>query len=170
MAGKGWAMKEDAGRGWRRVVPSPKPLKVLEPDALKSLLNEGYIVIAGGGGGVPVAKNRHKLYYGTEAVIDKDLTSSLIATELCASTLLILTAVEHAFIHFGTQKEEALGKIKKEKLREYFEAGEFKEGSMAPKVEACLKFLDNGGDEAIITSIPSCLHALRGKTGTRITA
>lgn len=168
MAARGWAMKEDAGRGWRRVVASPKPMKVVERESIKLLFENGHIVIAGGGGGVPVSINRHGNLYGTEAVVDKDLTSALLAIEIGAETLVILTGVEFAFIGFGGPNERALSEISKDEIRSHLNNGEFAAGSMKPKIEACLNFLDRGGREAIITSIPNCLAALKGQTGTHI--
>jgi carbamate kinase len=168
MAGRSWTMKEDAGRGWRRVVPSPKPVRALEAEAIKTLFDKGYIVVAGGGGGIPVALNRHNSYYGIEAVIDKDLTSALLASEIGAETLVIMTGVEYAYVGFGTQNQRALDSLTAEEVSLHLEHGEFADGSMRPKIEACLQFLRDGGKEAIITSIPKCLAALRGKTGTHI--
>ncbi len=170
MAGRGWTMKEDAGRGWRRVVPSPKPMRILEAEPIKLMFKKGYIVIAGGGGGVPVGINRHNSFYGAEAVIDKDLTSSLLATEIGAETLIILTAVDAVYIDYKGKNEKALSSVRSGELRTYLEKGEFADGSMKPKIEAALNFLDGGGKKAIITSISKCLSALRDNTGTHITA
>jgi carbamate kinase len=168
IAARGWSMQEDAGRGWRRVVPSPKPIKILEAEAIKAMLDKGYIVVAGGGGGIPVALNRHNLHYGVEAVIDKDRTSALLASELGTDTLLIMTGVEFAYVGFETPSQRALADVTAEELERHLEHGEFASGSMRPKIEACLHFLGNGGKEAIITSIPNCLAALRGRTGTHV--
>lgn len=170
MAGRGWAMLEDAGRGWRRVVPSPRPVHVLEKEVIKHLFDKGYIVIAGGGGGIPVGLNRYNKYYGMEAVVDKDLTSAIIANEVEADILLIMTGVEHAYINFGKKNQRALTTVGAEEMQKHLKEGEFADGSMKPKIEACLNFLQQGGREAIITSIPNCLMALRGKTGTHIRA
>ncbi|HPW46137.1 MAG TPA: carbamate kinase [bacterium] len=167
--GRGWTMKEDAGRGFRRVVPSPKPIKILEVDVIKALFDKGFIVIAGGGGGVPIGLNRQGLYYGIEAVIDKDLTSALIAAEVGADTLVILTAVEFAYLDFLGENKRALTEVKVEEMQRYLNAGEFQAGSMKPKVEAALNFLEGGGKKAIITSLSNCLAALHGRTGTHIT-
>lgn len=168
MAGRGWIMKEDAGRGWRRVVASPFPVRILESEPIKTMFDRGYIVIAGGGGGIPVGLNRHNFFYGTEAVVDKDLTSALLAAEVGADKLVIMTGVEYAYIGFGGPKQQALTNIRADAIQKHLNDGEFADGSMRPKIEACLKFLEHGGKEAIITSIPNCLAALRGKTGTRI--
>lgn len=168
MAGRGWTMREDAGRGWRRVVPSPRPVRVVEAEPIKSMFDRGVIVVCGGGGGIPVALNRHNLYYGIEAVIDKDLTSALLAGEVGAETLMIMTGVEYAYAGFGTENQRALSDTTVEEIGRHLEHGEFADGSMRPKIEACLEFLKHGGREAIITSIPKCLAALRGRTGTHI--
>jgi len=168
MAGRGWTMSEDAGRGWRRVVPSPKPIRALEADAIKTMFERGYIVIAGGGGGIPVSINRYNHHYGVEAVIDKDLTSALLANEVGATTLLIMTGVEYAYIGFGAPNQRPLTNVSAAELKKYLDAGEFADGSMKPKIEACLNFLEAGGEEAIITSISRSLAALRGRVGTHV--
>lgn len=168
MAGRGWIMKQDAKHGWRRVVPSPRPLYVLEKETIKLLVDKGNIVIAGGGGGVPVGLNRYNKFYGMEAVVDKDLTSARLANEIEADTLLIMTGVEFVYTDFRGKKQRALTKIRAKDMKIHLDAGEFADGSMKPKIEACLSFLENGGRKAIITSIPNCLMALRGKTGTTI--
>lgn len=168
MAGRGWTMREDAGRGWRRVVPSPRPVRVLEAEPIKAMFNKGYIVIAGGGGGIPVGLNRHNLFYGTEAVVDKDLTSAILANEVGADTLIVMTGVEYAYVDFGGPNQRALTDITADEIRRHLDHGEFADGSMKPKIEACLGFVERGGKQSIITSIPNCLAALRGKTGTHI--
>jgi len=168
MAARDWVMKEDAGRGWRRVVPSPHPIEILEKDAIKLLFEKGNIVVAAGGGGVPISVNRYNKYYGIEAVIDKDLSSALLANEVGAEILLIMTGVEFAYIDYGGPNERALTDMTAEEMEMHLSHGEFADGSMKPKIEACLTFLEHGGKEAIITSIPKCLAALRGKTGTHI--
>ena len=170
MAGRGWHMKEDAGRGWRRLVASPKPVRILETEPIKAMFDKGTIVIAGGGGGIPVGLNRHNSFYGTEAVIDKDLTSALIATEIGAQRLMIMTGVEFAFVDFGKPGQRAIASLSTREMKQHLDEGQFASGSMQPKIEACLAFLDQGGKEAIITSIPNCLAALLGKTGTHIRA
>lgn len=168
-AGRGWTMKEDAGRGWRRVVPSPKPIRLLESECVKTLFDKGYIVIAGGGGGIPVGINRNNSFYGIEAVIDKDLSSAILASEVGADTFVILTAVEHAYVSFGKPEQRALTNVTAAEAKQLMEKGEFAAGSMKPKIEASLKFLENGGKKVIITSDSMCLAALRGRTGTHIT-
>jgi len=168
MAGRGWVLKEDAGRGWRRVVPSPKPIDVIEKETVRLLFEKGHIVIACGGGGVAIGLNRYNKYYGIEAVIDKDLSSALLANEVGAEILLIMTGVEFAYIGYGGPSQRALADMTAKEIEMHLANGEFADGSMKPKIEACLNFLENGGKEAIITSIPKCLAALRGKTGTHI--
>jgi carbamate kinase len=168
MAGRGWTMHQDAGRGWRRVVPSPRPMHVIEAEVIKHLFDKGYIVIAGGGGGIPVGLNRYNKYYGMEAVVDKDLTGALLANQVEADVLLIMTGVEHAYIDFRGKNQRALTEVSADEIEKHLANGEFADGSMKPKIEACLSFLEHGGKETIITSIPNALLALRGKTGTHI--
>ncbi|MFH1874481.1 MAG: carbamate kinase [Pseudomonadota bacterium] len=168
MAAKRWSLKEDAGRGWRRVVASPNPIDVVEKESIKLLFDNKHIVIAAGGGGVPISRNRHDKFYGIEAVVDKDRSSALLANEVGVDILLIMTSVEFAYINYQTPKQKALTNVKAAELKAYLEAGEFAIGSMRPKIEACLNFLEQGGKQAIITSIPKCLAALRGKTGTHV--
>jgi len=161
---------EDRGeRGWRRVVASPEPREFLEAGTVRTLLSQGYAVVAAGGGGIPVVAGEHGRLRGVEAVIDKDLTSALIATEVGADTLVILTAVEFAYLDFLGENKRALTEVKAAEMQRYLDAGEFPAGSMKPKVEAALKFLEAGGKKAIITSLSNCLAALRGRTGTHIT-
>jgi len=168
MAARSWVLKEDAGRGWRRVVPSPKPIDIQEKETIKLLFEKGHIIIAAGGGGVPISLNRYNKYYGIEAVVDKDRSSALLANEVGAETLLIMTGVEYAYIDFGGPNQRAITQMSSKEIEMHLANGEFADGSMKPKIEACLNFLENGGKEAIITSIPKCLAALRGKTGTHI--
>ena len=168
MAARDWEMKEDAGRGFRRVVPSPLPIDIQEKETIKLLFDKGHVVIAAGGGGIPVSLNRHNKYYGIEAVIDKDRSAALLAHEVGAQILLIMTGVEFAYIDFGGPNQRALTNVNAHELEMHLNNGEFAAGSMKPKIEACLYFLEHGGKEAIITSIPKCLASLRGKTGTHI--
>jgi len=160
-------MKEDAGRGYRRVVPSPAPQKIVEIRTIKDLLKKGNIVIACGGGGIPVIKYRHG-YKGVDAVIDKDKTSARLALDLKADILLILTAVDQVYINYNEEDEQKLKKMTVKEAREYIKDKEFSEGSMLPKVEACIEFASKSNGYAIITSLKKAKLALEGKTGTII--
>jgi carbamate kinase len=153
-------------RPFRRVVPSPNPLRILEAKALKRLVDAGIIIIASGGGGIPVAMDSEGNYHGVEAVIDKDLAGEKLAEAVIADLLLILTDVEKVFLNFGTPKQRALDLVRLEEAKAYQKEGHFSPGSMGPKVEACLRFLDFGGERAIITSLDKASSALEGKTGT----
>ena len=163
----GWVMKEDAGRGYRRVVASPKPLKIIEKGVIKDLLHKGHIVVAAGGGGIPVVQKWNHLV-GVDAVIDKDKTSARIAMDVKADVFLILTAVDQVCIGFNTDHEKKLDEMTVSEALSYMENKEFKEGSMKPKVEACVEFVKNTKKVAIITSLEKALPALNGKTGTWI--
>ncbi|MDO4375623.1 MAG: carbamate kinase [bacterium] len=165
---KGYVMVEDAKRGYRRVVPSPNPIKILELNAIKKLMNQNTVVIACGGGGIPVVLQKGG-YAGIDAVIDKDMTSSLLAKNLDASTLLILTTVPKVCINYKTENEKEITQMTLKEAQEYIDNGEFAKGSMLPKVEACMKFVDRKDKTAIITSLDEALNALQGKNGTRIT-
>jgi len=151
---------------YRRVVPSPNPLRILEAKALKRLVNAGIIIIASGGGGIPVAMDSEGNYHGVEAVIDKDLAGEKLAEAVIADLLLILTDVEKVFLNFGKPKQIALDVVQLEKAKVYQKEGHFSPGSMGPKVEACLRFLEFGGERAIITSLDKASSALEGITGT----
>ena len=167
---KGYVMREDAGRGWRRVVPSPLPQKIVEIGAVR-LLWDHAIVITCGGGGVPVVENPDGRLEGVAAVIDKDFAAELLAEQVDADALLILTEVEKVAIRFGKPDQEDLGHLNLAEAARYAEEGQFGVGSMLPKVEAAMKFVrNNPGRKAIITSLDKCLDALDGKTGTVITA
>jgi carbamate kinase len=166
MLEEGLAMREDAGRGWRRVVPSPEPREIVELDAVRDLSEAGALVICSGGGGVPVVRSRGALS-GIDAVIDKDLAAALLARELGAEALLILTDVPQAYVHYGTPEQEALARVTASEMRAYAAAGHFKAGSMGPKVEACLRFVDAGG-ESVIASLTEVGPALAGRAGTHI--
>ncbi len=158
--------KEDSGRGYRRVIASPKPVKILEEEEIKTLISNGFIVISCGGGGIPIIKENNEIK-GIDAVIDKDYVSSKLASDIDADCLLILTAVKNAKINFNKENEEDLFKVKREKMEEYLKNGEFKDGSMKPKVEASLNFLKNRKSGiAIITDIENAYDALNLKTGT----
>jgi carbamate kinase len=164
----GWQIKEDSGRGWRRVVASPIPREIVELPAIKTLNKNGIIVYAVGGGGIPVVAGTDGQLEGVAAVIDKDRASSLLATGLDADLLLISTAVEKVYLNFGGENQEAIDKMDHIEAQRYLDEGHFAPGSMKPKVEACIEFIKNGGEMAIITDPPNITKALRGETGTRI--
>ena len=166
MLEEGLAMREDAGRGWRRVVPSPEPREIVELEAIRDLVEGGVLVVCSGGGGVPVVRSRGALS-GIDAVIDKDLAAALLAKELGAEALLILTDVPKAYIAYGTPEQAALDTVTASQMRAFAAAGHFKAGSMGPKVEACLRFVDAGG-EAVIASLTEVGPALAGRAGTHI--
>ncbi len=164
-----WSVVEDAGRGWRRVVPSPLPRKILELDSVKLILNAGVTVITVGGGGIPVVDKGNGEYQGVAAVIDKDFASSLLAQEIGAELFLIATAVEKVAIHFGKPDQKWLDKMTLAEAKQYLAEGmHFAKGSMAPKVQAITWFLENGGKQALITNPENIGRALRGETGTWI--
>lgn len=163
----GWSIVEDSGRGWRRVVPSPTPRRVVELPAIKALLAAGYTVVASGGGGVPVTESRDG-FLGSEAVIDKDSSSALLANQLEADLLLISTSVEAVAINFNTPEEKWLSKITVAEARRYLAEGQFGEGSMAPKISAAICFVENGGAMAVITRPEFIVDALHGAAGTAI--
>ena len=163
-----YTVKEDAGRGYRRVIASPKPYKVVEEKAISDLISKGYIVICVGGGGVPVINN-NGIYEGIDAVIDKDYASCRLADDINADCLLILTAVSNASLYFNTDKEVKLSNISVNKMKEYNNEGHFLSGSMKPKVEAAINFIGNNKNRiAIITSIENAYEAIKGTKGTRI--
>jgi carbamate kinase len=165
----GWVVLEDAGRGFRRVVPSPIPRIIIELDVIKLLVKSGYIVIAAGGGGVPVIRNVQGELEGVEAVIDKDLGSSLLARNLGADTFIISTAVDAVCLNFGEENQKPISRATLPEIKQYMAEGHFKPGSMQPKIEAIIEFLENGGKQAIITSPENLLKAVKGEAGTTIT-
>lgn len=163
-----YIMKEDAGRGYRRVIASPEPLKIIEGKTIKELLQKNSIVIAAGGGGIPVIQKYNRLH-GIDAVIDKDKTSARLALDLKADIFLVLTAVEKVCLNYNTPEEKKLDILTIKEAKEYIKQNEFKEGSMLPKVEACLTFVSHRRNgQAIITSLNKAKEALLGKTGTLI--
>jgi carbamate kinase len=165
----GWSVVEDAGRGWRRVVPSPMPKKILELESVKLLLKAGVTVITVGGGGIPVVEVGNGEYEGTAAVIDKDFASSLLAQEIGAELFLIATAVEKVAINFGKPDQKWLDKMTLAEAKAYLAEGiHFAKGSMAPKIQAIIWFLENGGKQALITNPRNIGRALKGETGTWI--
>jgi carbamate kinase len=165
----GWSVVEDAGRGWRRVVPSPAPLRIVEEDAIRSLIDDGFVVIATGGGGIPVIADADGNLVGVAAVIDKDLACSLLATRVDAELLLITTAVEHVCLDFGTPRERPIDHLTLAEAKAYLAEGtHFAEGSMAPKIEAVIGFLERGGGRAIVTDPDNVERALAGETGTHV--
>lgn len=165
----GWAMVEDSGRGWRRVVASPLPREIVELHAIRSCLGAGAVVIAAGGGGIPVVR-RHGRLEGVEAVIDKDRASALLAARLHADLLLFSTGVERVALQFGRPDAISLERMSCEEARRHLQEGEFPPGSMGPKIEAALEFLQGGGRRAIVTSPERIAAALRGAAGTEILA
>ncbi len=172
---QGWVMQYDGARGgWRRLVPSPRPVRWLEGPAVRHLMEAGlgdrWVPVVSGGGGIPVVRRRDGSYEGVEAVIDKDLGASLVARELGLDTLAIVTDVPGAAVNFGKQGERWLGSITAAELAEHLRRGEFGTGSMGPKVDAGLEFLRGGGRRFLITDIPSLARAVAGEAGTRVTS
>jgi carbamate kinase len=165
----GWAVREDAGRGWRRVVPSPAPLRIVEEEAIRSLLQSGFVVISVGGGGIPVIADDNGDLSGVAAVIDKDLACSLLATCIGAELFLVTTSVEQVALDFGAPEQRWLDRMTLSQAKEYLAEGtHFLAGSMAPKIEAVIGFLERGGGSAIITDPENVERALAGETGTHI--
>jgi carbamate kinase len=173
-AERGWAVKEDAGRGWRRVVPSPEPVRILEAAAIRALLDAGVVVIAAGGGGIPVVSTGHG-YCGVDAVIDKDYAAERLATSLGAEALVLVTSVEAVLLDYGTPRQRAVLEISVDEAEAHLAEGQFPEGSMGPKVRAGVQFLRRGGEVAVITtpalvyaSLEGTVSELEGRPGTRI--
>jgi carbamate kinase len=166
---QGWAMREDAGRGWRRVVPSPEPREIVELPQIGALLATGAVVVAAGGGGIPVVRRADGALAGVEAVVDKDLASALLAANLGAGVLLVLTGVEHVAVDFGRPTERDLHELGAAELARHAAAGQFAPGSMLPKVQAVLRFLEQGGRRAVITTPELSEKALAGEIGTQVT-
>jgi carbamate kinase len=167
-AAEGWVMVEDSGRGWRRVVPSPRPERIIELDAIAALVRDGVTVIAGGGGGIPVVEDDTGAFRGVEAVIDKDFASAIMASALGVDLFVITTGVPQVALDFGKPTQRFVGTLTASELERHLADGQFPAGSMGPKIEAALQFLRAGGREVLITS-PDCLdEALAGRTGTRL--
>ena len=167
MLEQGFVMREDAGRGWRRVVPSPEPREIVSRKAILALLDGGAIPICAGGGGVPVVRQRSGALSGVEAVIDKDLAAALLAREVDADLLLVLTNVPRACLGYGTPAQKELGTVRRSEMQAYADAGHFTAGSMGPKVAACLRFAEEGG-VAVIGSLTETAHLVAGTSGTRV--
>lgn len=166
---RGWHVVEDSGRGYRRVVPSPDPRLIVETDAIRTLMDAGCLVIASGGGGIPVVR-RGKALEGVEAVIDKDLSAARLASSVGAETLMILTGVDRVALDYGTPAERPVAELTLEEAEGYLEEGQFPAGSMGPKITAAIRFIRAGGDVAIITSPQRAGAALAGTHGTRVVA
>lgn len=165
---RGWVIGPDANRGYRRRVPSPRPLATPEGEAIRALVAQGCIVLCGGGGGIPVKRNAQGELEGIEAVIDKDFTSCMLAKQLKIPNLVICTEVEHVCLHFGTPEEKPLRQLSLTEARRYLDEGHFAAGSMGPKVAALIDYVQQGGKRAIITSLDQLAHALAGEAGTEI--
>ncbi len=165
---EGWAVVEDAGRGWRRVVPSPRPQRIVERDMIINLIEGGFIVISVGGGGIPVIENESGELVGVEAVIDKDYASALLATSIHADLLLISTSVERVALNYNKPEQRWLDHLTVAEAKSYLADGHFAKGSMDPKIRAVIGYLETGGKEAIITDPANIQKALRGETGTRV--
>ena len=163
-----WAVVEDAGRGWRRVVASPIPKRIVEEAAIRSLIDAGFVVISTGGGGIPVVEDEHGDLSGVEAVIDKDFAGSLLASSLQADLFLISTAVEKVALNYNKPGQQWLDRLTLAEAQGYLKEGHFAKGSMEPKIQAIINYLERGGKEALITDPENIERALRGETGTRI--
>lgn len=168
-AERGYTVREDSGRGWRRVVPSPKPQEIVEAPVIKALVDAGVLVVSTGGGGIPVLRDASGQLSGVAAVIDKDFGAAKLADTLGADTLLILTSVDAAKVNFGQPTEQSLGEVSVEELQQHIDAGQFAAGSMLPKIQAALSFVTGAsGRTAIITSLEKTADAINGVAGTRI--
>ncbi len=165
-----WTVREDAGRGWRRVVPSPKPQAIIETGVIRSLTREGYVVVACGGGGIPVIEDAQGNLQGVEAVIDKDLASSLLARSLEADALVLPTGVEKVALDFNKPTQRWLDRMTVAEAQRHQAEDQFDKGSMGPKVAALIDFVGGGGRLGLITNPPNVARALRGETGTRVVA
>ncbi|TAK52368.1 MAG: carbamate kinase [Betaproteobacteria bacterium] len=164
----GWVVREDAGRGWRRVVPSPRPKSIVEGEAIRRLAEQGTVVIACGGGGIPVVADDAGRLCGVEAVVDKDFAASLLARELGADTLLMVTGVEKVALDYLGPRRRWLDCLTLDEAKRHLAQGQFAEGSMGPKVAALIEFLEGGGRGGVVTDRPNLMRAMRGETGTRL--
>jgi carbamate kinase len=166
---RGWVMKEDSDRGWRRVVPSPIPKRIIEGRIIAQLVDSGVIVIAAGGGGIPVYVEKDGTLEGVDAVIDKDRASALLANQIFAEMLIILTSIEKVAVNFGKPNQKLIDEMTASEAEEYLRQGHFPPGSMGPKIEAAIDFLRNGGTKVVISSIEKAAEAVFGNAGTVIT-
>ncbi len=164
----GWVMKDDSGRGWRRLVPSPEPVQIVEERAIRALLATGAVVVAAGGGGIPVVRQADGTLVGVEAVVDKDLASALLAANIGAEVLMILTGVQYVALDFGRPAQRDLHEVAAAELAGHAARGQFAPGSMLPKVQAALRFLERGGRRAVITTPELSEKALAGEAGTQV--
>ncbi len=162
----GWTFKRDGGRGWRHVVASPKPKHIVDISLIETIAKSGAVVIAGGGGGIPVVREADGARRGLAAVIDKDLTSALMANVLEIKTMMILTAVPRVAVHFGTPEQRELTRVSLDEIKRYHAQGHFPPGSMGPKIEAAIRFLEGGGERVHIAALEDAVPALRGDAGT----
>ncbi len=167
-AAEGWPVVEEPGRGWRRVVASPQPKEIIEETAIRTAAEAGWIVVAVGGGGIPVVRNHKGELRGVAAVIDKDLASSLLARHVRADLFLIATGVEKVALYYNTPRQQDLDRVTVDELRRYMAEGHFAPGSMLPKIQAVIEYVEAGGPRAIITDLPNIVRALHGETGTLI--
>ena len=165
---RGIPVVEDAGRGWRRVVPSPEPKEIVEKGVVRELVERGHIVIAAGGGGIPVCMNDDGTLEGVDGVIDKDLASAVLARDIMADILVILTAVPCVYLNFGKPDQRPLRELQLADARKFLDQGEFPQGSMGPKIEAACRFIEYGGKEVLITSLDMVEEAMAGVEGTRV--
>jgi carbamate kinase len=166
----GWILREDRGRGFRRVVGSPKPLEIVNKEVIRKLLNEGYIVICAGGGGIPVFVMTNGFYEGVDAVVDKDRAAAVLARDIGAQDLFILTAVDKVALNFGKPDQKNLDRLSVSEAKQYLQEGHFPRGSMGPKIEAAIQFLESGGERALICSVEGVIDAVHEDGGTWIYA
>jgi carbamate kinase len=167
---KKWTMIEDAGRGYRKVVPSPKPIDIVPKKVIRDLVRSGKIVITAGGGGIPVIINGNGVFQGVEAVIDKDYAASLIASEVKVDLFIILTNVDRVYLNYGKTDQQEIQVMSVDQARAHLEEGQFPAGSMGPKIQAAIDFIQNGGNEVLITSANTLKAALINRSGTKIKA
>jgi carbamate kinase len=166
---RGWEIREDSGRGWRRVVPSPKPVDIVEKEEIGEMIRKNFVVISCGGGGIPVIRDRKGRLKGVAAVIDKDFAAERLASLVGAEVLLLITSVNQVSIFHGTPKQRNLSKMTLDEAKRYWDEGHFPPGSMGPKIQAAIKFLESGGKKTIITSLGGIDTAIKGEGGTAIT-